>query len=181
VPLVGLLALTARREPDERPWLQRLRWDRALLAAAGFLIPWIALALLAGYDPIASFRSALAQHHTIAVASRSYATWLAWNPYDVLLLLGPAVLILAALSLFRRSDSSGLAWGWWGLLLLLLVSGSVRGEVGRIWLFLMPFACVLAAGEAVRRWGPRSLWSGLVLVLELALLLVLAGNLVFVG
>jgi hypothetical protein len=125
------------------------------------------------------------------VASRSYGTWLVWNPYDLLLLLGPAVLVPAAASLaglIRGHAGEGwrpafrtLAWGWWALLLLLLLSGSVRGEVGRIWLFLMPFACVLAAGDAARRWGPRSLWTGLLLVLEIALLLVLAGNLVFVG
>jgi hypothetical protein len=45
----------------------------------------------------------------------------------------------------------------------------------------MPFACILAAGDAARRWGPSSLWSGLLLVLEAALLLVLAASLVFVG
>jgi hypothetical protein len=57
----------------------------------------------------------------------------------------------------------------------------VRGEVGRIWLFLMPFACILAAGDAARRWSPRGFWCGLLLVLEIALGLVLAANLVFVG
>ncbi|HKH48784.1 MAG TPA: hypothetical protein VKM72_29305 [Thermoanaerobaculia bacterium] len=190
VPLVGLLALTAQRSPEDLrrlDWLDWLDWKRTILCAAGFLLPWIVLALATGFDPWASFRTAVEQHHKIAVASRSYGTWLAWNPYDFLLLLGPAVLALTAVSLFgRRKDErspahNALAWGWWALLLVLLVSGSVRGEVGRIWLFLMPFACVLAAGDAVRRWGPRSLWTGLLLVLELALTLALAGNLVFVG
>jgi len=175
-PLVGLLALTAKPRPVER----------TLLLAAGFLLPWIALALAAGYDPWASFRVATESHHAIAVASRSYGTWLIWNPYDFLLLLGPAVLIPAAAALFTRDEERrlahrALAWSWWALLLALILSGTVRGEVGRIWLFLMPFACLLAAAEAVRRWGPRSLWTGMLLVLELALTLVLAGNLVFVG
>lgn len=192
-PLVGLLALTARIEPGEeiRPamgWrlVRRFSWDRALLLAAGFLLPWMALALSTGYDPVASFRTALEQHRAIAVVSRTYGTWLLWNPYDFLLLLGPAVLLLAAVGLKGRSEARlpahrALLWGWWGLLLLLIVSGSVRGEVGRIWMFLMPFACLLAADEAVRRWGPRSLWAGALLVLELALALVLAGNLIFVA
>ena len=188
-PLVGLLALTAKAPPGdkaERPLVRRLSRQRGLFLTAGFLLPWIALALFTGYDPWTSFRTAAAQHHAIAVGSRSYGTWLVWNPWDFLLLLGPAILALAAASLPGRGERSllahrALAWGWWALLLALIVSGSVRGEVGRIWLFLMPFACVLAAGEAVRRWGPRSLWSGVLLVLELALALVLAGNLVFVG
>lgn len=191
VPLVGLLALTARIAPGDESGRRmglawRLSWDRALLLAAGFVLPWIALALFAGYDPWTSFQAALGQHRAIAVTSRTYGTWLVWNPYDFLLLLGPAVLALAAMALPGRSEARlpahrALAWGWWGLLLLLIVSGSVRGEVGRIWLFLMPFACLLAAGEAVRRWGPRSLWTGALLVLELALALTLAGNLVFIA
>lgn len=182
VPLVGLLALAANR-----PLTWSASWKAAALLSAGFLLPWTALALFAGYDPWASFRTAVTQHHTIAVASRSYGTWLLWNPYDFLLLLGPAVLAPTALSLSGRETEdrplagTALAWGWWALLLGLIVSGSVRGEVGRIWLFLMPFACILAAGEAVRRWGPRSLWTVLVLGLELVLMLVLARNLVFVG
>lgn len=182
-PLVGLLALMPKESPT---WIRNLDWRRGLLLAAGFLLPWIVLALLTGYDPVASFRAAMDQHRSIAVASRSYGTWLVWNPYDFLLLLGPAVLIPAAASLIRRGGGERpalrvLAWGWWALLLVLILSGTVRGEVGRIWLFLMPFACALAAGEAVRRWGTRSLWTGMLLVFEIALLLVLAGNLVFVG
>ena len=193
VPLVGLLALTPETPAGDgwRDLARAARWDRGLLLAAGFLLPWIVLALLTGYDPWASFRAAVEQHGAIAVASRSYGTWLAWNPYDLLLLLGPAVLVPAAASLAGRIGGRTeegwrpvfrvLAWGWWALLLLLLLSGTVRGEVGRIWLFLMPFACVLAAGDAVRRWGPRSPQAGLLLVLEVALLLVLSVNLVFVG
>lgn len=196
VPLVGLLALIPQTIPKTpageetgpgTAWLRSFRWDQGLLLAAGFLLPWIVLVLLAGYDPWASFRAAAEQHRAIAVASRSYGTWLVWNPYDLLLLLGPAVLVPAAASLAGppgegwRPAFRALGWGWWALLLLLLLSGTVRGEVGRIWLFLMPFACLLAAGDAVRRWPPRSLWTGQLLVLEIALLLVLAGNLVFVG
>jgi hypothetical protein len=186
VPLVGLLALTGG-ETGRFSWRpDRARILRGLLLAAGFVLPWIVLALATGYDPVASFQAAMAQHRSIAVATRSYATWLAWNPWDLLLLLGPVVLGLAALDLRRRDDErpvahAALAWGWWALLLLLLVSGSVRGEVGRIWLFLMPFACLLAAGAAGRRWGPRGAWTGVLLVAELGLTLALAANMVFVG
>jgi hypothetical protein len=188
-PLVGLLALTAKTAPGEDgriSWTRELSWTRGVLLAAGFLLPWAALALLTGYDPWASFRVAMDQHRAIAVAPRSYATWLVWNPYDFLLLLGPAVLVPAAASLIGRAAGwrpsfRVLTWSWWALLLGLIVSGTARGEVGRIWLFLMPFACVLAAGDAVRRWGPRSFWTVLILALEIALTMVLAGNLVFVG
>jgi hypothetical protein len=40
------------------------------------------------------------------------------------------------------------------LLALVLLSGGVRGEAGRIWLPWMPFACLFAAA-AVSAGGPR--------------------------
>lgn len=185
--LVVLLALVPTLVPID--WWRR-GLLRTTLLAAGLVLPWLALGLLTGYAPVASLRSALAMHHLIAVAPRSYSTWLVWNPWDFLLLLGPAVAGLAAAALAPppASDTSprtpartALTWGWWALLLLLLLSGSVRGEVGRIWLLLMPFACLLAAGAAVESWGRRSVWAGLLLLLQAALLLTLAANMTFVS
>ena len=190
LPLIILLALVPRPQPAEDeteeapvPWV-RSAAVRAVALAAGFLLPWIALALFAGYDPWASFQAAMAQHRAIAVTSRSYSTWLLWNPYDLLLLVGPAVVGLAAAALRPRQDGTAryraLVWGWWALLAALLVSGSVRGEAGRIWLFLMPFACLLAGGAAAERWPARSGWVALLLLVQAALVLTLAANLVFV-
>jgi len=182
--LVALLTIVADIAPGEgAPW--RRAAERGALLAAGFLLPWIVLSLATGYGPWAAFRDAMVQHRAIAVASRSYITWLTWNPYDFTLLLGPPIAGLAAAALIPRGTRTAafrdLAWGWWALLLLLLVSGTVRGEVGRIWLMLMPFACLLAAGAAAERWDRRSPWAGLVLLLQAALLLVLAANMTFMG
>jgi hypothetical protein len=186
--LVGLLILApiapiAPVEGTAAP--NRATLPRAALLAAGFLLPWIALAVFAGYDPWTSFREAMTQHRAIAVTPRSYSTWLVWNPYDLVLLLGVPVVGLAAAALRPRGDRSrallALAWGWWALLAVLLVSGTVRGEVGRIWLMLMPFACLLAAAAAVERWSPRSAWAGFFLLVQAALLLVLAANMTFMG
>jgi hypothetical protein len=197
--LVGLLAVIqplaeARETADGiETGARRDAWRRAALRAgllaAGTLLPWIVLAAFTGHNPLAAFRDAMAQHRMIAVESRSYSTWLLWNPYDFTLLLGPAVVGLAAAALVswgtawrtRTAAFRILAWGWWALLLLLLVSGSVRGEVGRIWLMLMPFACLLAAGAAAERWDRRSVWAGILLLLQAALLLVLAANMTFMA
>jgi hypothetical protein len=193
--LVGLLAIAqplGASDGTDRRQVWRRAAVRAVLLAAGALLPWLLLALFTGYNPLAAFKDAMAQHRMIAVESRSYATWLLWNPYDFALLLGPAVAGLAAAALVSRREARTpafrvLAWGWWALLALLLVSGTVRGEVGRIWLMLMPFACVLAAGAAAERsdrWDGsdrRRPWTSLVLLLQAALLLALAANMTFMG
>ena len=114
----------------------------------------------------------------MAVATRSYATWLSWNPYDFALLLGPGVLVAALFAARPASSSAKLrvpAAAVGALFLLLWLGGSVRGEVGRIWLFFMPFACLLGAAalETVAR---RAL-----LAAQLFLLLALAASMIFVS
>jgi hypothetical protein len=123
------------------------RWRWAALAL-GFALPYLLLAIATGHDPWHALRTALELHHRIAVAPRPYLTWLLWNPYDFMLLLSPAVLGLAAWALRRRAPWRLPVLAWWGTLALLLLSGGVRGEVGRIWLMWMPFACLFAAGAA---------------------------------
>ncbi len=76
-------------------------------------------------------------------------------------------------------------WGFWGLLLVLWISGSVRGEVGRIWLLFMPFACLFAAQgitalRGVGEPGARRGWALGLAGLELALGLALAATMTFV-
>jgi hypothetical protein len=194
LPLVAVCAAAApaaatRREGAGGGGRSRGLWQRWSALALGFTVPYLALAAAAGHDPWHAMRAALEIHQRIAVAPRSYATWLLWNPYDFALLASPGVVGLAALALFRAAWTEGgtdsparpasgtrrssildalrdgrpaaprqagwwAAWTWWGLLALLLLSGGVRGEAGRIWLPWMPFACLFAAA-AVSAGGPR--------------------------
>jgi hypothetical protein len=153
LPLVVACAATFRPrrlggdEPGAAAVAAPDRWRWAALAL-GFAVPYLLLAIAAGHDPWHALRTALALHQRIAVAPRPYLTWLLWNPYDFMLLLSPAVLGLAAWALGRRTRWRLPVLAWWGTLALLLLSGSVRGEVGRIWLLWMPFACLFAAGAA---------------------------------
>jgi hypothetical protein len=162
-------------------------WRRWGALALGFALPYLALAMAAGHDPWHALRTALELHHRMAVAPRSYATWLLWNPYDFALLLSPAVLGLAAAALCRRARWRLPAAAWWGSLALLLLSGGVRGEVGRIWLIWMPFACLFAAGAAQIREPAAAAARGgqagvaLVLATEAALTLALGASMVFVS
>ncbi|HYL04646.1 MAG TPA: hypothetical protein VE075_01310 [Thermoanaerobaculia bacterium] len=215
LPALPLVAVCAAAAPAAAGRRDRLRWGALAL---GFGVPYLALAVAAGHDPWHALRAALALHQQIAVAPRSYATWLVWNPYDFALLLSPWVLGFAAAALLpgawqHESEGSpgaaaarpatGLlaAWTWWGLLAMLLLSGGVRGEAGRIWVLWMPFACLFAAaaaasGGGLRRAGglarpepreaaPRAgAWKtgvALLLATEAALTLALAASMVFVS
>ncbi|MEO8502428.1 MAG: hypothetical protein ABI609_00885 [Acidobacteriota bacterium] len=160
------------------PQRESTRWKRIAALATGFLLPALGLWLATGYDALASLRAALEEHRLMAVATRSYARWLFWNPYDFALLLGPGVL-LAALFVARPAPLTAklrvLTVALAALFLLLWLGGSVRGEVGRIWLFFMPFACLLGAatlGGVARR---------ALLAAQLVLLLALAASMIFVS
>jgi hypothetical protein len=238
LPLVAACAAAAPAAATRREGSSAGLWQRSGALALGFTLPYLALAAAAGHDPWHAMRAALEIHERIAVAPRSYATWLLWNPYDFALLASPAVVGLAALALFRASwtnretdspagPASGTrrvsildvlrggrpaalrqagwwaAWTWWGLLALMLLSGGVRGEAGRIWLPWMPFACLFAAAAVSAR-GPhragRPLPAGepepresagegggwrpgvaLLLVTEAVLTLALAARMIFVS
>jgi hypothetical protein len=206
LPLVAVCALAAparpgaaaAEQPAPAPRAAPL-WQRWAALALGFGLPYLLLALFAGHDPWHAMRAALALHYRIAVAPRSYATWLLWNPYDLVLLLSPAVLGLAALApaLHRPAATaatskdgglSGWPWrlaalAWWCLLALLLLAGSVRGEAGRIWLPWMPFACAFATAASWRH-GRREERAAAVVALlasQAILILALASRMAFVS
>lgn len=126
----------------------------AAWAAAGAAAV-IGFTALLGHHPLRSALSALAIHREVYTAPRSYALWLAFNPLDLAIFLGLPLAILLALrtgraSLALRRHAGGVspadrfviaaAAG----LALLLLSGVTRGEVGRIWIPLMPLLLVAA-------------------------------------
>ena len=81
---------------------------------------------------------------------RSYWTWLGYHLYDFFTFLGLPLALLFVIALvkgirdlrWRRCDA--LALGFALGLLLLDLSGTSRGEVARVWLFLTPFAVLVA-------------------------------------
>lgn len=161
---IGALAALALAPPG--PGRAR-RWAIVTVSAfAGFLaVPAASVAL--GHEPLSSLRTALAFHRDAYTAPRSYALWLAFDPLDLALFLGLPVTALGLLALGRdvRRLRSGLAEGTARALFrlravlalglgLLIVSGTVRGEVGRIWIPLMPALLVAAMASAPQADGP---------------------------
>lgn len=137
---------------------------------------------LCGHDPIASARAALAIHREAYTAPRSYGLWLLFNPLDLATFLG---LPLAVLGLLRLSRGRAKRWAdlgprrRFGLVLAaalgaLVASGVTRGEVGRIWIPLMPLllAAILTPADGSSEDGDPAPRRNLPLVLG-ALLAVL--------
>ena len=149
--LAGAAALAASREPS-RGASRGLRVTA--LAALGALLV-LAVPVAFGHQPVQAARTALAIHREVYTAPRSYSLWLAFNPADLAVFLGVPLAILAAartsaslevamrrgLAALSSADRFRLALG--AGLLLLLVSGTVRGETGRLLIPLMPL-CLLA-------------------------------------
>ncbi|UCC67829.1 MAG: hypothetical protein JSV79_12050 [Armatimonadota bacterium] len=135
----------------------RAAFRRAVISGAtalvGFAILYLLLYSLLGYRPLAVAQQAFAAHRdvtTVAVA-RSYWKWLLMNPLEAAMFTGFPLVIAALWSrptLSRDAASARLRSflaAWLIVLVVLNLSGAVRGEVGRIWLFLF-WPAALAAG-----------------------------------
>jgi len=127
-------------------------------ATVAFVILYVMIYLWSGYSfPLAMWAS-LAAHREVMVAwQRSYLGWLPGNLYDFLLFAGPALsfLWLWSLVVSRRGGQPirlGAAVGWsvGALLVVLLLLGTTRGEVGRIWVFIMPLMVPSVAERLAR-------------------------------
>ncbi len=136
------------------------------LVAASVAIGFIGATALLGHAPIDAATMALAVHRETYTRARSYLLWLPFNVLDLSIFLGPPTVLLFVREIGRSALARGLAVS----LALLLVSGATRGEVGRLWIPLMP---LLLAAAVARPPGPDglaapsprdALWLGSLLV-----------------
>jgi hypothetical protein len=155
----GLLAVLLPMGVWTLFWLLAQRKDRhwgqllvdGLVFGAGLVSLWVLYQLFFGTGFADIWWVSMSYHLGLA---RGYWTWVGYHLYDFFSFLGLplAFLFLVALVLAarriptwreRRLHAFPLAVGF-GLLLLDL-SGTARGEVARVWLFLTPFATLVAA------------------------------------
>jgi len=134
-----------------------LRWCAlaALVTAAAFAVP-----ALVGHHPIASARAALRIHREFFTQPRDYAVWLVFDPLDLAVFIGLPVavsLVFAAARAARRGvararlqPDEAFRLAALAALGVLLVSGQTRGEVGRIWIPIMPVLLVAALARPAR-------------------------------
>nr|HID14496.1 hypothetical protein [Anaerolineae bacterium] len=148
--------------------------------AAGLAGVWVIYWLFWGVTALDVWRVAMSFHLKMA---RSYWLWFFFHLYDFLFFLGIPLICLLAVGLWRAlRHRSGkpiclLTLAFVLGLLVIDLSGTARGEVARVWLFLVPWALLIGvqalswsegqAGGRVRdRW---QLWPTLTIVVLLGL------------
>lgn len=140
-------------------WQRRSQgdWPRWIAGYAIFLGGavgvWLLAALLGGFSPLQVIRQGLAAHARVTTVEfpRTYRLWVWLNGVDFAVFLGLPLTVWwmrslpAAARAFRASPDArppsllgGFHLALFLTLLVLDLSGKVRAEVGRIWLFLMP-------------------------------------------
>ena len=145
---------------------------RQLALATGVVAAlYAALYLLWGFDPFATFRSALTnQAQLAAMLGRPYAPSLLFDPLDFALGMGwlPVVLAAAHLASALRGERDHDFWVvcfCLGQVAIVALSGLLRCEAARVWIFLFPLVAYPAARQ-LARW---SLAQQLLAYLALAL------------
>ncbi|HUS16093.1 MAG TPA: hypothetical protein VM536_13930 [Chloroflexia bacterium] len=164
VPLGALTLMAAPgglrlwRQPDAAPVPPLpLRSIAAWVAGgtAGTLLPWLLLWGLGRFDLPRVLALTSRAHLEGITVLRPNEPWLLFNLTDFLQFAGLPLVVVTLLTLlqWRRGarpvvNLYGLLF--WGLVLLLDLSGTTRAEVGRLWIFLLPLA-LLAVYHAVGR------------------------------
>jgi hypothetical protein len=157
----------------------RLAWMRGAAAAVGgALVTLLALMLALGFEPVRSYRSAMAFHASWvgAAAIQGPAVTLR-NLVEFAVWLGPPATLLwasgfvrAARVKGRRSEMDLLCLLYPGVLLLVSTFGHTRNEIGRLWIpFMVPIVPPIAR-EIEQRLG-RNPWPFVATSLATTLLL----------
>lgn len=131
-------------------WAALVRWRRegigvairlAALCAAVLVCIFVIVALTTGFDLIAAIRATDDRYREGIARLRPYAFWFFGSPAAFVLMLGP-VAWFAGRSLAAK-EPAALALA--AVIAVSVIAGYTKAETERIWLFLVPFACLAAA------------------------------------
>lgn len=172
IPLCGLFALFALRGEALPP----RDVGKGLLAfLVGLLVPWCLLWLIFRYNLLAVFRTSDDLRNALYTREhRAYAQALIGNLADFFIFAGVPVTLLFfwgvvdTLRDVARRSALPLLGSFLLLLLALDLSGKTRGEVGRMWMFLMPCVLLLAAPLGQRIWRDSRFWTLALVVCQFA-------------
>ncbi|HET6337301.1 MAG TPA: hypothetical protein VFG30_28955 [Polyangiales bacterium] len=174
----GLYALAVLRS---RGWdfeVRRAMVRAAVIALGVWLGANIVLSLLTPFHPLDSFVAAIGrQARYAAFLQRPYGLSTLYDPFDFF--LGGGILVLPLLVIhFAREDSRETVITFACLLSILIIdlTGLIRCEAARVWLFLQPLA-IVPAGLTLSRFRPPA--RGLVLGLSALILVAIVCKLIF--
>ena len=127
----------------------RAALETALACAAGVIVVNAVLAVGWGYDPRGALMATEQVYRDSISLTRPYRFWVVGSPVAWAVSLGIpiAALVLRALGAGRNAALA--------LALIVLVAaagGFTKAETERIWLFMVPLACVAAAPALGSRW-----------------------------
>jgi hypothetical protein len=142
----------------------------------GAALPWMLFGLATGLTPLDLLRASFEFHLDL---DRPFAFWAVMHLWDWLVWGGITLSILSVTSAWRaRRDLDGgaaLSLALIGGMLLITLSGTARGETGRVWLVFTPLLVVSAADGLRRLSGETRSWTAIAAVNGiLALVLVLS-------
>jgi hypothetical protein len=132
---------------------------RGWIDRAGLVLFWALLKLFAGIDGLVMWRVSQDMHRLFRL---EYPAWPLFNLYDLAVFMGivPFVGMLGAVGMVvaagrrgRHIRGAALAVGWAAAVVLLDLSGTVRAETGRLWLFLMPIGMLIGWSYFADRLG----------------------------
>jgi methylthioxylose transferase len=138
-------------------WAALVRWRRegvgaalrlAAICAAVLVACFVALDLLTGFDLIAAIRATDDRYREGIARLRPYAFWFFGSPAAFVLMLGPVAWFGARSLAAKEATAVALAL----VIAISVLAGYTKAETERIWIFLVPFACLAAARALPRRW-----------------------------
>ncbi len=133
---------------------------------------WLIYGALSGVSVIDIVALGLGTHLQNTSLKRPYGPWLILHPYDMFLFVGLPIVVLSIGALRRLrllSDQTRIfIVASWLTLIFLTLSGTARGETGRVWLFFAPIWILLAA-DALQRFSRRER-AGVVIMQALCVL-----------
>lgn len=159
---------------SSRRWMKVL--TRGAIALASTVLLYLLLWAVTGYNVIAAFAHSWSNQQLMAShLNRPYAIFTIFDLYDFALGGGILALLIMLAGITRRTPRLTLAC--LATILIIDLSGLLRGETARVWLFLQPLVIVPAAIELARCTWP---WRVAVFTLQGWILLCLKAKMAFV-
>jgi hypothetical protein len=138
-------------------WAALVRWRRegfgaalrlVAICAAVLVVLFLALNLATGFNLVDAIRATDDRYREGIARLRPYAFWFFGSPAAFILMLGPIAWFAARSLAAKEASAVALA----GVIAISVVAGYTKAETERIWIFLVPFACLAAARSLPRRW-----------------------------